>query len=217
MKRFLLMTVSALLTALVLVGCDQSTAPRLPWETPMGYEVRMEMGLNTYVNQEFRFVLDYPNIFSAVEDMADGTGMTAFAPSAQLKTWHEPLAGRSIKEIYEDAAEGIEAAEGTLNGKYFDTALYINFVPEKSEDQVGYSYMMVSDEDVYGYTFLYPSKDLATFENYCDIMHKRLLTWRADSPNVEKVANFVEAQKRYEEYIAKNGSSDEAEKLVDKP
>lgn len=212
MKRSLLFTFSALLTALFLTGCNQVAPPKLPWETPMGYEVRIEMDLKTYINEEYRFALNYPNIFAAVEEKEDGTGMIALASSAQLTSWYEPLNGRALKEVYENAVAGTKVKEGSVEGKYFDTALYFNFIPEKDDEQVGYCYMMVNGEDVYGYSFIYPSKDMATFEKYCDVMHKRLLTWPPDGKDSEKVADFVEAQENYEKYIAEHGSEADTSK-----
>lgn len=194
--RFFAQRLSRLFTALTILlltltaaGCE--TQPiQLPWETPSGYRQRLELHLRTYINEEYQYICNYPNIFSTVEETGDGLQASADGASLTVTAAAVPEDMTIVDHFYETSQERTETPS---TAKVFKNNYNYKWdITDEQNTVVQEGFMLVLFENhvAYQLEFRYPYIMKDEYSKYCDAMITRFLLYRSEDLSKEQIANL---------------------------
>ncbi len=136
-------------------------------ETPLTESYLKELGYLEYTNQNYLYLIRYPDIFDDSKEYDNGIVLTS--NEASLSVW----AAKS-DETLEDS---FEAAKQTFPN-YFDEQLGKNkysLFYENSENSTGYYYVMKYFGNFYGFKLTFPTDKKDEYKKYIENIRKNFL------------------------------------------
>lgn len=177
MTSLLTAAVSVLLAcgSMLLSGCEEKP-PALPWETPLGYDERLEKHYGTYVNDTYRYAFNYPaDLLDALEENDQGFAASG-GDGYSLKVWAQKnTEGLTLEEAFQQATD---STGGYTSGRTYSHSLAFNFDDPDNPDRVGYYYTLSKFGNLYTFDFRYPKTALEEGKSLYSAMVKRYVLYQ---------------------------------------
>ena len=157
----------AVLLILVLMFLFSSCSRIERGETPLTESYLKELGYLEYTNENYLYLIRYPDIFDNSEEYDNGIVLTS--DEAKLSVW----ATKSDESI----EDSFNAAKQTFSD-YFDEQLGKNkysLFYKDGETRTGYYYAMKYFGNFYGFKFTFPADKKEEYQKYIENIIKNFL------------------------------------------